>query len=168
MRGTRGRGGDTRSAQGEVATRQLGRGVPSPADPKPEECKQHPVRQLRDGDDGRHRGRREDNRGRERRTREQRAWDLLEGLGMFRVVSRRAVVQHYFDGHPYAANRTLRDLVDKGLIAIQRVPVGRKAYQVISLTGAGRDIVAAGTRQAAKGVERRGRRRPATVLAGSR
>ena len=38
----------------------------------------------------------------------------------------------------------LGELVKEELIAIQKIPVGRKAYQVISLTGAGRDFVAVG------------------------
>ena len=67
---------------------------------------------------------------------------MLEALGTFRLISRQSAVEHCFDGHPYAATPVLRALIDDGLIAVHRIPVGQKAYQVLALTGAGRDLVA--------------------------
>ena len=95
----------------------------------------------------RHRGRRDDDRGRPRRSREQRVQELLELLGTYRVVSRRSVVGHCFDGHPFAAARTLPVLVEKGLIAIHMLRAGGRGYQVLSLTGAGRDRAGFGARR---------------------
>ena len=63
-------------------------------------------------------------------------------------------MEHYFDGHPYAASRTLGALVDEELVTIQRIPVGRKGYQVITLTGAGRDRVALWARKRRREAER--------------
>ena len=72
---------------------------------------------------------------------------MLELVGTFRVAPRRAVVEHCFDGHPYAASRTLPELVREGLVAVHVVPVGTKGYQVLSLTDAGRDHAAFGARR---------------------
>ena len=119
---------------------------PSPP-PAPEPLGQHEVIELRQADLPRHRGSREDDRGRQRRTREQREQHVLELLGMYRVVSRRSVVEECFDGHPFAAGRTLPALVRDGLVAVHTVPVGQKGYQVLCLTGAGRDRVALGARK---------------------
>ena len=119
---------------------------PSPP-PSPEPLRQHDVVELRGPDFLRHRGRREDDRGRQRRTREQRERDVLELLGIYRVLTRRSVVEHCFDGHPFAAGRTLPALVREGLVAVNTVPIGQKGYQVLSLTGAGRDRVALGARK---------------------
>ena len=114
----------------------------SPAPPTPEALQQHEVVELRDTDLLRHRGRREDDRGPERRTREQREQHVLELLGTFRVLTRRSLVEHCFDGHPFAAGRVLPALLRDGLVAVNTLPSRRKGYQVFSLTGAGRDRVA--------------------------
>ena len=125
--------------------------VSSPV-PAPEEWKRHDVLELRT-DLPRHRGRREDGRGRQRRTREQRVQHVLDTVGTYRVVSRRSLVDHCFDGHPFAAARTLPALVREGLVAINMVPVGRRAYQVVSLTPAGRDRIAFGARKRRRGAD---------------
>ena len=64
-------------------------------------------------------------------------------LAVFRVASRRLVVDRVFDGHPFAANRTIQALQRRGLVAQQKVARGRFGYQVLMLTGRGRDLVAA-------------------------
>ena len=121
---------------------------PSPSlSPPPEPWKRHDVRQLKRADGPRHRGRREDDRGRQRRTREQRVEHVLESLATFRVISRRSLVEHCFDGHPFAATRTLPALVRDGLVDVHTVRAGRKGYQVFSLTGTGRDLVASRARR---------------------
>ena len=116
---------------------------PEPLLPTPESLQRHEVVELRTADLTRHRGRREDERGRGRRTREQREQHVLELLGTFRVLTRRSVVEHCFDGHPFAAGRVLPALLRDGLVAVNTLPSRRKGYQVFSLTGAGRDRVAA-------------------------
>ena len=68
-------------------------------------------------------------------------------LGTYRVVSRRCVVEHCFDGHPFSAGRVLPALEAEGLIAVHTVPVGAKAYQVLSLTGTGQDRATTGARK---------------------
>ena len=57
-------------------------------------------------------------------------------------MSRKSIVEHCFDGHPFAAARTLPALERDGLIAVRKVWAGRKGYQVYSLTGRGRDLIA--------------------------
>ena len=71
----------------------------------------------------------------------------LETIGIFRVVTRKALVAHCFDGHPFVANRALRQLAADGLIASRRVEQGKYGYQVFTLTGRGRDGVAARRRR---------------------
>ena len=66
---------------------------------------------------------------------------MLETLGTYRVVSRKAIVATCFDGHPFAAGRTLPALEREGLIVVHKVSAGRKAYQVLSLTEGGRDLL---------------------------
>ena len=95
----------------------------------------------------RHRGRRQDDRGRPRRTRGQREQQVLELLGTFRVVSRRRLVEHCFHAHPFAASRVLPALEAEGLIAVRTVPVGATGYQVMSLTGTGQDRATIGARK---------------------
>ena len=121
--------------------RQPNRPTPSPS-PQPESLKRHDVLPLKRADQPQHRGRREDDRGHPRRTREQRVEHVLELVGTYRVVSRRSIVEHCFDGHTFAATRTLPALVDDGLLAVHTLRAGRKGYQVLSLTGAGRDLLA--------------------------
>ena len=63
-------------------------------------------------------------------------------LGTYRVLSRRALVEFGFDGHPFAASRTITALERRSLIASSLIPRGRHGYQVYSLTPAGRDLIA--------------------------
>ena len=119
---------------------------PSPS-PGPEPLKQHDVVPVRKARRPRRGGRREEDRGRPRRTREQRIQHVLELLGIFRVVSRLSIVEHCFDGHPFAAARTLPALESRGLIAVTKVRSGHKGYQVFSLTEAGRDLLASRARR---------------------
>ena len=58
---------------------------------------------------------------------QQREDGLLEMLGVFRVASRRSIVNAIFDGHPFAANPTLGALVRRGLIVQKKVPEARAA-----------------------------------------
>ena len=104
--------------------------------------REHAVRTLSDIRGARHRGRREDRRLERSRSREQREEAVLALLGTYRVISRRALVEVGFDGHPFAASRTLASLERRGLVAHSLVPRGRRGYQVFHLTGAGRDLVA--------------------------
>lgn len=112
-------------------------------------------------------GRREQSRARSRIAGPTRAALALETIGVFRVVSRRSLVHYCFDGHPYAANRALSRLERDGLIKITTVRSGKPrrksaknpsglayGYQVYSLTGKGRDLVASRRRNPAESVER--------------
>ena len=133
--------------------------------PRPEILEDEPVRRLgRAAPTG---GRREQSRARWRVAGPTRSALALETIGVFRVVSRRSLVHYCFDGHPYAANRELARLERNGLIKITTVRSGRPrrksaknpsglayGYQVYSLTGKGRDLVAARRRNAAQSVER--------------
>lgn len=110
--------------------------------PSPEPLDLHDVLPLKRADVPRHRGRRGDDRGRPRRTREQRVEHVLELVGTYRVLSRRSIVEQCFDGHPFAASRVLPALEHDGLIAVHKVRAGRKSYQVFSLSGPGRDLMA--------------------------
>ena len=115
-----------------------------------------------------HAGRRED-RARDYRkvTRAEREALTLETLGVFRVVSRRSLVDGCYDGHPFAASRVLAGLERRGLIAAHTVEPperqprkgprsGRRSrgYQVFTLTGRGRDVVAGRRRDPARSVKR--------------
>ncbi|MCY4121555.1 MAG: hypothetical protein OXG72_11620, partial [Acidobacteria bacterium] len=73
----------------------------------------------------------------------------LETIGIFRVVSRKALVAHCFDAHPFAANKGLRQLERDGLIRSVRVERGKYGYQVFTLTGKGRDRAAERRRKGA-------------------
>ena len=104
---------------------------------------------LRDFRGRPHGGRRVERRDPRARSRTEREEDVLELLGTYRVISRRALVEYGFDGHPFAANRTLASLERRGLLAQSTIARGRRGYQVFSLTGAGRDLIAARRRRAA-------------------
>ncbi len=91
-------------------------------------------------------------------TRAEREALTLETLGVFRVVSRRSLVDACFDGHPFAANPVLAGLERRGLVASHTVSPARRrrgaggaapaepgsnyGYKVLTLTGRGRDVVA--------------------------
>ena len=70
----------------------------------------------------------------ERRSRDERVDSVMWTLGVYRSVSRRAIVGSCFDGHPFAANPVLAKLNADGLIDIARVAVGKHGYQVYGLT----------------------------------
>ena len=86
-----------------------------------------------------HAGRRQDRGSPERISSTERQDAVLETVGIFRVVSRRSLVSHCFEGHPYAANRGLSKLVADGLIARRRIESRKYGYEVILLTNAGRE-----------------------------
>ena len=46
---------------------------------------------------------------------------MLELLGTYRVISRRALVEFAFDGHPFAASRTLTSLEKRGFVEASTV-----------------------------------------------
>ena len=94
-----------------------------------------------------HAGRRQDRSDGPRVPYAERVALTLETIGIFRVVTRKALVAHCFDGHPFVANRALRQLEADGLIGSRRVEQGRYGYQVFTLTGRGRDGVAARARR---------------------
>ena len=89
-----------------------------------------------------HGGRRADWRGAFRQTRSEREEGVLAALGLFRVVSRKALVADCFDGHPFAAARTLTGLERRGTIVKRRVARGERGYHVYSLSAHGRDLIA--------------------------
>ena len=89
-----------------------------------------------------HRGRRQDRTSKLRLSRQEREDGLLDLLGVFRVAARRSIVHAVFDGHSFAANRTLASLERRGLIDKKTVPRGKTGYQVYMLTGRGRDLTA--------------------------
>ena len=89
-----------------------------------------------------HAGRREDRGTGPRVPYEERVALTLETIGIFRVVTRKALVAHCFDGHPFVANKALRQLERDGLVATARVEHGKYGYQVFTLTGKGRDRAA--------------------------
>lgn len=80
---------------------------------------------------------------------EERVALTLETLGIFRVVTRKALVAHCFDGHPFVANKAIRQLEREGLVRSERVARGKHGYQVFTLTGAGRDRAAERRRRGA-------------------
>ena len=113
-------------------------------------------RQPRDGDPARFaapvelrpaadptRARRSDRRRAERVSRTDRELVVLSALGLFRVVSRKALVAECFDGHSFAAGRTQASLERSGLVVKRRVARGQRGYYVLSLTALGRDRLAA-------------------------
>ena len=63
---------------------------------------------------------------------------LLDHLAVYRVMSRRSLVARCFDGHPFAANRTIADLERRGLVERHLVDRGKHGFQVFSLTERGR------------------------------
>ena len=71
------------------------------------------------------------------RSRDERVDSVMWTLGVYRAVSRRAIVGSCFDGHPFAANPVLAKLSADGLIDIARVAVGKHGYQVYGLTKTG-------------------------------
>ena len=140
-----GRGNESREPARPRSLRAPAVSEPAPA-LKPEPWKRHEVRDLHSPAGSRHRGRREDRGDGIRRSREQRVQDLLELVGMYRVVSRRAVVEHIFDGHTFAAARTLPALVRDHLLEIHDLPAGGSRYQVLTLTDTGRARAAVASR----------------------
>ena len=95
------------------------------------------------GDDRtQHLGRRGDRRSDERITRDDREKAVLWMLGVFRVATRRSLVESCFDGHPFVANRVLAELEKKKLIRKREVKRGKRGYQVYTLQGQGRDQLA--------------------------
>jgi len=119
---------------------------PLPA-PEPEPFE---ITKLRDLDAPHvHAGRRADRREGPRVPYEERLALTLETIGIFRVVSRKALVAHCFDGHPFAANKALRRLERDGLVRAVRVERGKHGYQVFTLTGKGRDRAAERRRKGA-------------------
>lgn len=89
-----------------------------------------------------HGGRRGERRRAERVSRADRESSVLCALGLFRVVSRKAIVADCFDGHPFAAGRTLASLEKRGIIVKRRVARGKRGYFVFSLSAHGRDLLA--------------------------
>ena len=108
--------------------------------PKPEPFE---ITKIRDLDaPAVHAGRREERREGPRVSYEERLALTLETIGIFRVVSRKALVAHCFDGHPFAAGKALSKLQREGLVRSVRVERGKHGYQVFTLTGKGRDRAA--------------------------
>lgn len=111
-----------------------------PGAPKPEPFE---ITKIRDLDEvSVHAGRREDRGDGPRVPYEQRIALTLETIGIFRVVTRKALVAHCFDGHPFVANKALRQLEREGLVTTVRIERGKYGYQVFTLTGKGRDVAA--------------------------
>ena len=135
---------DARAVVDEVRRRRAA--APSlpeiPRPPRLDGDPRRPVNELRDPRGPRHRGNRGERRDMARRSRQEREDDVLVLLGVFRVASRRSVVERCFDGHPFAANRTLASLRKRGLVDVRTVERGRYGYQVFALTGTGRDLAA--------------------------
>ena len=140
-RGTERPGGDARGREAPERDRALPSPVadPSPV-PLPEPLKVSKMRELRRAET--HAGRREDRREGPKVAYAERVALTLETIGIFRVVTRKALVAHCFDGHPFVANKALRQLERDGLIVSRRVEQGRYGYQVFTLTGKGRDQAA--------------------------
>ena len=115
--------------------------------PKPEPFE---VTKIRDLDAVHvHAGARGERREGPRVSYEERLALTLETIGIFRVVARKALVAHCFDGHPFAANKALRKLERDGLIEPVTVQRGKYGYQVFTLTGKGRDRAAERRRKGA-------------------
>ncbi len=108
--------------------------------------REHAVRDIELG--RAHDGRRDRGpRGGPRLTGAEREALVLETLGIFRVATRKSLVVHCFDGHPFAAGRSLAKLRRKGLVGVRTVSKGRYGYQVFMLTPRGRDAAAARRRR---------------------
>lgn len=139
-----------RETPGRDARPRRGR-LPSPADPfTPPRPEPFEITKIRDLDAPHvHAGRREDRQQGPRVPYEERVALTLETLGIFRVVSRKALVAHCFDGHPFVANKALRQLEREGFVRSVRVERGKYGYQVFTLTGKGRDRAAERRRQGA-------------------
>ena len=90
----------------------------------------------------RHTGRRQDRVSPERITRGEREQAVLHMLGTFRVATRRNILEYCFDGHPFVANRVLADQLRKGVVRKRKVAHGKHGYDVYTLSGAGRDLLA--------------------------
>ena len=120
---------------------EAGRTRPS-GPPVPESFREHSVARLSDIRGRDHTGRREQRRDASGQSRADREDAVLEMLGTYRVISRRALVEVGFDGHPFAASRTMASLERRGLVDHSLVARGNRGYQVLFLTGAGRDAVA--------------------------
>ena len=140
-------GRDGRALPGRRRARERAPGVAQPGAPSEGPPRQDPVGldrvvELRDYRGRDHRGRRVERRDPRRRSREEREEDVLELLGTYRVISRRALVEFAFDGHPFAASRTLASLERRGFAEASTIARGRRGYQVFSLTGSGRDLIA--------------------------
>ena len=140
-------GRDGRALPGRGRARERAPGVAQPGAPSEGPPRQDPVGldrvvELRDYRGRDHRGRRVERRDPRRRSREEREEDVLELLGTYRVISRRALVEFAFDGHPFAASRTLASLERRGFAEASTIARGRRGYQVFSLTGGGRDLIA--------------------------
>ena len=122
-------------------------GADQRAVPKPEPLE---ITKLRDLDaPAVHAGRREDRREGPQVSYQERVALTLETIGIFRVVSRKALVAHCFDGHPFVANKALGQLQREGLVRPVRVERGKYGYQVFTLTGKGRDRAAERRRKGA-------------------
>ena len=143
------RGAPDRARAPDRAPRPVGLpgGRPEGGPPPPDPVALERVVELRDFRGREHGGRRTERRDPRRRSREQREEDVLELVGTYRVISRRALVEFAFDGHPFAASRTLASLERRDLVASSLVRRGAHGYQVFSLTPAGRDLIAARRRK---------------------
>ena len=121
-------GRDGRAAPARQRVRARAPGLAQPGAPSEGPPRQDPVGldrvvELRD-----YRGRRVERRDPRRRSREEREEDVLELLGTYRVISRRALVEFAFDGHPFAASRTLTSLERRGFLEASTVARGRRGY----------------------------------------
>ncbi|MCY4506449.1 MAG: hypothetical protein OXG35_05760 [Acidobacteria bacterium] len=115
------------------------------------------VEQLRARRERSHTGRRDRTRGREEsRSQAERLEAVLDLLADLRVVSFRNLQEQAFAGHPYAARRGVRALVDQGLVEVREIePAGRakgkasghRGFKVAALTEAGARAVRARRRR---------------------
>ena len=87
-------------------------------------------------------GRRERHRGDpNRRTLLDRQVDVAELLGVYRIVTRKQIVQQSFGGNAFAANRVLKKMQSEGYIQSMRSGPGRYPYEVLALTRVGADWI---------------------------
>ena len=109
---------------------------PDPEPPKKAVFEPAPSRKVVQLDDRPqiHLGRRGDRRSAHRLDRQEREHGVLQLLAQFRTASRKSVVDSCFDGHPFAANRTLTALQERGLVERAKVPRGRTGYFVYHLS----------------------------------
>ena len=114
------------------------------------------VEQLRARRERSHTGRRDRGRDREdSRSQAERLEAVLDLLADLRVVSFRNLQEQAFSGHPYAARRGVRALVDQGLVEVREIePAGRvkgkgsgRGFKVAALTEAGARAVRARRRR---------------------